>query len=199
MKTGLYMRLLVLLIAFAWLGGCASGRPDPRMPEPAGPLVQVDGESLPSIEFFKVRTDIPGGRVLGFHYEGIDDRRVHDYRWDESFENVTTVLNDRARGILEESGYRLAYNGGGEVFMKGVMRKVSYNSFDRKISFTQAEMEVRWELFRPGEDKPFHTFATLGAGRVDNIDSGAMVQALELALRRLLADPEFSEALKPAD
>ena len=63
MKSSLDMRLLVLLAAFAWLGGCASGRPDPRMPEPAGPLVQVDGESMPAIEFFKVRTDIPGARI----------------------------------------------------------------------------------------------------------------------------------------
>jgi hypothetical protein len=193
------LRFFVLLILVAACVGCGTNMPEKPMPDPAAPPINVAGETLPAIEFFKVRTDIPGGRRLGAHYQGIDDHRVSDYQWDSSFENVTTVLNERADVILKEAGYRLAQQDAGEVLMKGMMRKVTYNSYERKISFTQAEMEVRWKLFRPGEDKPFRTFVTQGAGKVDNIDSGAMVQAFEMALRVLLADPEFPAGLTPPE
>ena len=112
---------------------------------------------------------------------------------------MTTVLNERAEEILGEAGYRLTHGEPGEVLMKGMMRKVTYNSYERKISFTQAEAEVRWKLFRPGNEEPFRTFTTQGAGKVDNIDSGAMVQAFEMALRVLLADPEFPAGLMPPE
>ena len=184
---------LILLIAVA---GCAGTQPAPKIPEPAPDLPLVDGKSLPSIEIVELVTDIPGGRILGWHYEGEDYRRVYDYRWDESFSNHTELMNLHTVDVMEEAGYELSLSDADRVRLTAVMRKVTYNSYARKIRFNQAECEVRWQLFRMGEEKPYATVVSTGEARADDIQAGAMIGAYDVALRRLLAGDEFAAALK---
>jgi hypothetical protein len=169
--------------------------PEPRIPEPAPELPLIDGKSLPSIEIVELVTDIPGGRILGWHYEGEDYRRAHDYRWDESFRNRTELMNLHTVKVMEEAGYELSLSDPDRVRLTAVMRKVTYNSYARKIRFNQAECEVRWQLFRMGEEKPYATVVSTGEARADDIQAGAVVSAYDVALRRLLAGDEFAAAL----
>jgi hypothetical protein len=181
--------LLVLVAA------CGTSLPEPRIPEPPRPLHVVDGAALPPVNFVAMEADVPGGRILGWHYEGEDYRRAHDYRWDANFANVTGELNAPSRDVLREAGFRVGRGGEDVVRMIGTITRLSYNSYARKLRFNQGEVAVRWSLFRPGEDRPYHTATTAGAARAEDIQAGAIVGACEVALRNLLADPGFAAAV----
>jgi hypothetical protein len=191
--TILIVLLLASLVVFS---GCTSTRPVPNIPEAAPPMIMVDGESLPTLSFTKLIADVPGGRITGYHYEGLEYTRSYAHKWDENFSNQTNDLNFAAQVVLEDAGYRVKAGGLGELLMEGTIRKMSYNSYSYKVSFDQAECEMKWDVFRAGEDEPFFTTLTNGAGRVDSNQSGAIKAAFELALRRLLADEAFVEAVK---
>ncbi len=186
---------ILLLAGLFGLFGCSSYRPTPKTPEAAAPVIRVDGESLPTVSFDKLFTDIPGGRVIGYFYEGLDYARTFAYKWDENFENVTKELNFMAQDILVDAGYRAKDGGLGELQLKGTIRKLSFNTYSYKASFDQAECELKWELYRTGEKDPYYTRLTNGAGRVDSTQSGAIRAAFELALHSLLAEEEFVDAV----
>lgn len=182
---------LILVLAAA----CGGTLPEPRIPEPAPELRHVDGKSLPSIEIVELVTDIPGGRVIGWHFEGEDYRRSYDYRWDESFQNHTGLMNLHTVEVMEGAGYELSLSDPDRVRLTAVMRRVSYNSYARKDPFNQGGCEIRWQLFRMGEQEPYATVVTAGEARADDIQAGALVGAYDVALRRLLAGDEFAQAL----
>jgi hypothetical protein len=175
--------------------GCGTTLPEPQTPEPPRPLHVIDGDAYPPLDFVELKTDVPGGRILGWHYEGEDYRRAHDYRWDQSFENVTETLNPPSRELLREAGFRVARGDADVVRMAGIMKMVSYNSYARKMRFNQGEVTMEWALYRPGEDLPYHTAQTTGAARAEDIQAGAVANAYLVALRNLLAEPEFAAAV----
>ncbi|MFT5233647.1 MAG: hypothetical protein ACI9UQ_001681, partial [Candidatus Krumholzibacteriia bacterium] len=146
---------VALLIGMLCLTACSTTLPVPKMPEPAPPMIEVEGLSLPAIDFVNLITDIPGDRVIGYHYEGPQYTRMHDYRWDENYANETKVLNDYADEILAEAGYLAGVGGEDATSMVGTIQHLRYNSYERKVSFDQAECTVVWELFRPGETVAF--------------------------------------------
>ncbi len=53
---------------------------------------------------------------------------------------------------------------------------------------------MTWKLYRSGVEKPLFTAVTNGAGRVEANEMGAIRAAYGLALRRLLANPDFVAA-----
>jgi len=186
----------ILLLSFLiGLAGCTSHRPSPKTPEEAPPIILVEGDSLPSISFDELFTDVPGGRVIGYHYEGLQYTRTYQNVWDENFENETKEFNFLAQDILGDAGYWVKQDGLGELRLQGTVRKLSYNIYTYKGSFDQAECEMKWELFLAGEEKPFFTRLTDGAGRVDDNKPGALRIAFERALHRLMAQEEFVEAV----
>ncbi len=188
--------ILIFLASLLVFSGCTSHRPAPQTPEAAGPMILVDGPSLPTISFGKIFTDVPGGRVIGYYYEGLEYTRGFKYKWDETFENETRELNFQAQDLLADAGYRVNDGSLGDLRLEGTIRKLSYNTYTYKVSFDQAECEVRWELFRAGETDPYFTSMTNGAGRIADSKPGALRAAFELAMRRLLADEEFVEKVK---
>jgi hypothetical protein len=177
------------------LAACGTTLPTPEIPEPARPLHMVDGEAYPALNFVELMTDVPGGRILGWHYEGEDYRRAHDYRWDDNFANVTDALNAPSRDILREAGFRVGRGDQDVVRLTGTMKKVTYNSYARKIRFNQGEVEMLWALYRSGEEGAYRTMTTMGAARAEDIQAGALAQAYQVALRNLLADPDFAAAV----
>ncbi len=186
---------ILMLACLVWLAGCASSHTLPKRPLPAVPLIEVDGGSLPAINFVNLVVDIPGGRIIGYRYEGIQYTRTYDYQWDRHFADETETLNDRAREILNEGGYRVDGDDSGALRMVATMGQLGFNSYVNKASFDQAECEMTWELFRDGETEPYFTSQTNGAGRVDLNKPGAIAAAFELALRTLLAEPDFVAAV----
>ncbi len=186
---------ILLLSGLVGLAGCTSYRPSPKTPEEAPPIIKVEGGSLPSISFDELFTDVPGGRVIGYHYEGLQYTRTHQNTWDENFENQTKEFNILAQEILGDAGYLVKEDDLGELRLLGTVRKLSYNIYTYKGSFDQAECEMKWELFRAGDEKPYFTRLTNGAGRVDNDKPGALRIAFERALHRLMAQEEFVAAV----
>ncbi len=195
MNRKLFFVFLIVLVLVG-LAGCSSYRPSPQPPQPAGPIIVVEGESLPTISFTNLFTDIPGGRVIGWLHEGLEYTRGHEIVWNESFENETKELNYLAQGILAEAGYRVREGNLENLRLEGTIRKLSLNTYAYKSSFDQAECELKWELYRAGEETPYFVRTTLGEGRVESGDTGAISSAFELALRRLLAEEEFVTAMK---
>ena len=187
--------VMSLWFSLLMMGACSTTLPIPRVPEPAPEMLDVAGRSLPAINFVNLVTDIPGDRIIGYHYEGPQYTRMHDYRWDENYSNETKVLNDYAHNILTEAGYRDGVNDAKALTMVGTIENLTFNSYDRKVSFDQAECTVRWELFLPGESVAYHTQWTEGAARVDPRVAGPIRQAFELALRKLLSDSQFVAAV----
>jgi|GEM_PF-2600098 len=196
MRTGVSCLVLTSILMIGLLAGCASN-PVPNAPVPADDPIVVRGSTVQPLAFRGLITDIPGGRILGFHYEGANSVRGHDYRWDESFENRTRDLNGMAQQLLREAGYRIEprTEGGDVVQLVGTMRKLVYNSYSHRSDFNQASCELRWEMFRAGDETPFYTQATTGEGRVPLTESGAIVAAFDTALKNLLAREDFVEAL----
>lgn len=186
----------LMLLGLLCLIGCSTAHPTPKIPVPAAPMIQVDGNALPSVTFINLVSDMPGGRIIGYHYEGMEYVRQHEYAWDQHFVNQTHVLNDRAQDVLGEAGYRTVADESGALQLNGTMARISFNSYARKISFDQAECEMNWTLTRAGENVPLFTMLTLGSGRVDAGQTGAIGMAFELALRRLLVEPDFVAAVK---
>ncbi len=177
------------------LAGCTSYRPAPQTPDAAPPMIKVEGQSLPTISFDNLFTDIPGGRIIGYYYEGIDYTRTFANKWDESYENETKDLNYPAQEILGGAGYRVRNTGLGELRLEGTIKKLTNNTYTYKASFDQAECELDWALYRAGEEKPYFTTMTKGVGRVESAKSGAIKAAFELGLRRLIASEEFVAAV----
>jgi len=161
-------------------------------------MIQVDGESLPVMTFVKIVVDIPADRPIGYHYEGMERTRQHDYRWDQHFEDETDELNRESRAILRQAGYRVSTDDAGALRLVGTMGKFSFNSYAYKTSYDQAECEMKWELFRAGEVKPSFITRTVGAGRVESGKPGAVSSAYKLALRGLLAEEDFVAAVGQA-
>jgi hypothetical protein len=186
---------ILLVAVLIGLSACTSTRPTPITPDAAPPMIMVDGGSLPTLSFDKLFTDIPGGRTIGYQYEGLQYTRVHQNKWDENFENETKDLNALAQNILGQAGYNVEGSGLGQLRLEGTIRKLTYNTFTYKASFDQAECELKWELFRAGEDSPYFTRLTNGEGRVEGNKPGAIMAAFELALRRLLTEQEFVDAV----
>lgn len=191
-----YHFVSLIILVLLTITACSSHRPSPQLPDAAGPMIMVEGESLPTITFTNLITDIPGGRVIGYFHEGLEYNRGYEIIWNETYDNETSALNDLALDILGEAGYRIREGNQSQLRLEGTIRKLSLNTYSYKSSFDQAECEVRWHLFRAGEDSPFFTSATPGAGRVETGQPGAISSAFELALRRLLADEEFVQALE---
>lgn len=189
------IRPIALLLFVVLAAGCGSTLPEPRGVEPPLPVEPVDGADYPPIRFQEVTADVPGKRIIGWHYEGEDYRRVYEYRWDENFANVTTTLNAPALELLHLVGYRVATDGRDAVSLKGILKKVGYNSYARREPFNQGEVTVVWSLIRPGEETAYYTATTEGIARVEDIQGGAVAKAVLAALQNLLADPEFLEAL----
>ena len=176
--------------------GCSSQVPTPKITDPEAPVIQVNGSTLASISFDEVYADIPGGRIIGYVHEGMQNTRTFETKWDESFNNETRVLNLAADIILQQAGYLVEDHGAGEVRMKGTIRRLGLNSYSYKGTHDEAECEMKWELFRAGEDKPYFTRSTVGNSRVKTEDSGAIKLAFEIGLQRLLAEEEFVNAIR---
>jgi hypothetical protein len=163
------------------------------VPEPATPVIRVDGDSLPNVSFVKFVVDVPSQRSLGYHHDGMEYTREQEYRWDPHFADETDLLNERSREILAEAGYHL---GTGGARLVGTIGPLAYNSYTRKTgTFDQADCTVRWDLYGPGADKPVFMASTRGGGRVADHKPGAIAQAYETALRNLLARPDFVAAV----
>jgi len=188
------MGILVALSA-TWLTGCSSTRPSPRMPDPAPPAIQVNGEAMSAINFDKVLVDIPDHRLIGYHHEGMEYVREYQYWWGPEFSSETDLLNGNGRAILREAGYRMAGEEPGVLRLVGTMRKFNLNTYAYGQHFQQAECEMRWEMYRTGEKRPFWTSSTDGVGRIDGDGQGVIAAAFELALRELMADEEFVAAV----
>ncbi len=186
---------IILSAAMMTLAGCSSHRPTPIIPEAAPPMIMVDGQTLPTISFTKLYADIPGGRITGYHYEGLEYTRGYAHKWDENFINESDDFDYLAQEILGDAGYRAVDRNGGQLRLDATIRKLSYNSYSYKVDFDQAECELDWRLFRAGEKEPYFTFSTNGVGRVDGNKSGAIRRAFELGLRRLIAQEEFVAAV----
>ncbi len=186
--------LVFVCLSFVW--GCAATNPAPRRPVPVAPMVKVDGGSLPQLAFDNIVVDIPDQRAIGYHYTGLEYTRGHDYRWGSSFVHETDELNYASRELLLEAGYRVAQDGDGPLRLVGTMGNVFYNSYERKVSFDQAECVISWALFKDGLPEPIFRTETKGSGRVELGKTGAFKAAYEAALRRLLANPGLSDALR---
>ncbi len=186
---------LLFSAAMMTLTGCSSVRPTPTVPEAAPPMIMVDGQSLPSISFTKLFADIPGGRITGYHYDGLEYTRGYAHKWDENFINESDDFGYLAQEILGDAGYRAQDPSGGQLHLDATIRKLSYNSYSYKVDFDQAECELDWRLYRATEEEPFFTFVTNGEGRVDGGQSGAIRVAFELGLRRLMAAEDFVTAV----
>ena len=192
-------RILGLLAAacLVLFVGCSSSRPAPQTPEPAAPSIQVDGDSLPPSSFAKVVLDIPIHRPIGYHFEGMEYTRQNEYWWGPGVEDETDILHQECEDIFLAAGYRVAPLGDEDsIRLVGTMRKFSFNSYAYKSSFQQADLEMRWALYRDGEKKPFFTQDTIGSGRMDMDQPGTIIAAYELALHRLLADEAMVAAVK---
>lgn len=186
---------ILLLVFMSSFIGCSSHLPTPNIPEAAGPMIMVNGESLPTISYTKLIADVPGGRITGYHYEGMEYTRGYAHKWDENFNNETGNFNYLAMEILSDAGYRIQADGLGELRLEGIIKKLSYNSYSNKTDFDQVECDLQWDLFRAGEDTPFFTTVTPGAGRVSSNKTGVIKAAFELGLRRLLATETFVAAV----
>jgi len=189
---------LATLAVICALPGCSSTRPGPRLPEPAPPLITVDGAALPAIAFPKVRLDIPDYRAIGYHHVGSEYVRDHEYRWGPHFKDETDKLNASGQAILAQAGYRVAGDDPGALQLVGTIGGFRYDSYAHKESFEQAELAVTWELQRPGGHKPLFVMRTAGAGRIEAGQIGGIMAAFELALRRLLAAEDFVAAVRDA-
>ncbi len=188
----------IILICLFYLVGCSSVSPSPRIPLSAPAMIKVEGQSVPAVTFSDVVTDMPGGRIIGYHYEGMEYIRAQDYRWGKHFTNQTLALNSLGQDILGEAGYRHQTGEPGALRMVGTMAQFKYNTYARKTSFDQAECEMNWELFKAGQSQPVFSLVTTGSGRVAAGETGALAAAFELALRQLVASPEFAAAVKDA-
>jgi len=185
---------ILILIGLVFLTGCSSTHPAPKMPLAAEAFVPVDGEALPTIGFAGLTLDISQAVAIGYHYKGMQYTKMYDYWWDENFAKRTVELDLESRTLLEEAGYRVSNDDPAGLRLEGILGRLGYNSYERKTSFEQAECEMTWHLYRAGATEPFFTAVTSGAGRVGFKEMGALLKAYELALRRLLTDPEFMSA-----
>ena len=191
----------IILVLFLLSGlmvsmGCSSQVPTPKITDPEAPVIPVNGSTLPTISFDDVYADIPGGRIIGYVHEGMQNTRTFETKWDDSFNNETKSLNLAADMVLKQAGYLVEDHGNGEILMKGTIRRLKLNSYSYKGKHDEAECEMKWELFRAGEDTPYFTKSTVGNSRVKTVDSGAIKVAFEFGLRRLLAEEEFVEAIR---
>jgi hypothetical protein len=186
----------------AGLAGCAStSNRYPETPVPPPAAIDVAGRAVAAVAVRTIYADVPGGRIIGYHYDGANLVRGQGYKWDRAFENEAEELNELAIARMGEAGYTVvaAQDAAGQakaVQLDGTMAKLTYNSYAHREEFNQATCEMRWSLFRPDESKPFYTATTLGAGRRPKTQPGAIVSAFEVALGNLLADPAFVEALQ---
>ncbi len=187
---------ILILVGLIGMNACSSTRPVPQTPEPAVPSIQVDGDQLPPVSFDKVVLDIPIHRPIGYHFEGMEYTRQNEYWWGPGVEDETSILHEQCQDIFQKAGYRVPATGDPDsIRLVGTMRKFSFNSYAYKSSFQQADLEMRWALFRTGEKKPFFTKDTNGSGRVGMDEPGAIIAAYELALHLLLADEAMVAAV----
>jgi hypothetical protein len=201
MKSGLRAAIAAMTL-MAGLAGCASTSDRyPQTPVPAPAAIDVSGRDVAAVAVRTIYADVPGGRIIGYHYDGADLVRGQGYKWDRAFENEAEELNELAIARMEEAGYTVvaAQDAAGQakaVQLDGAVGKLTYNSYAHREEFNQATCEIRWSLFRPGESRPFYTATTPGAGRRPQTQPGAIVAAFEVALGNLLADPAFVKALQ---
>jgi hypothetical protein len=200
MESGKRIVAAALLFTLVAAAGCATS-PYPQLPPPAAAPIAVAGRTLTTVAVRTVFADVPGGRIIGYHHDGADLVRGQGYKWDRAFENEAEELNDLAFAVLQAGGYPLAPLDAAPdrpdvVYLDAALGKLAYNSYSHRDSFNQAGTEVRWSLFRAGDKKPFFTATTFGSGRKPDDNPGAVVAAFEMALRSLMADMAFVEALQ---
>lgn len=188
--------VILVLAGLAGWCGCSTTVPSPRMPEPAPPVIRVDSEELPAVAFAEVLLEIPDHLAIGYHYEGLDNSRVTEYRWGKHFREARPALDDDCRAVLDGAGYRLDAADPQAVKLVARMVRVSFDSYAYKSSYKQATCEMMWELYRTGDAKPYFLRTTTGAGRAEGANEGAILAAFHVALHKLLADGEFVAAVR---
>jgi len=106
MKSGLRAAVAVMtLMVVVGLAGCASTSDRyPQTPVPAPAAIDVSGRDVAAVAVRTIYADVPGGRIIGYHYDGADLVRGQGYKWDRAFENeVSGPIYHPAMGAIPQS------------------------------------------------------------------------------------------------
>lgn len=202
-----FFLFFILSILFSPLAVASKTSPDfSKIPQNVKPI-QVSGEEFGTLAYEKLLFDIKPGSKMGEAYQGVTKVKLADIYADPLFRPVQEkALRAQFNRILKATGYRVIGNDdlfdqknaeeaeyllGGKITAESYMRSVSVLGFKIEQSYT-----VEWQLFRVAEKKVVFTHVSSGAKayRLKTGDEG--LDVLGEALKSLLAEPEFSAALK---
>ncbi|MEN8006552.1 MAG: hypothetical protein ABFS42_06020 [Candidatus Krumholzibacteriota bacterium] len=187
------------------LAGCSSTGPGPRIPVIIEDPIAVDGAAVSPLTFSGVVVAIEPDTRLGFHYEGAGMAKSYDYRWGPNFSQKTVEMNDDVLDILGDAGYRtLRWPAGGVketpagetvLVLKATVSQLEFNSFTTAGGYYQAYCAVLWDLTDPQDGTSLFKTSTEGYKKEIEHNAGVLGKAFDQALRNLLADQGFVDAM----
>lgn len=193
---------LVLVLVGA---GCSSTGPGPRVPVVTETPITVDGSTVNPLTFSGLLVSVEPGTRLGYNHEGAGMNRTYDYVWGPSFPKETIELNDDIFDIMGDAGYltvawqpdgeKTASSGDTILELRASITLLEFNSFSNAGGYYQAYCKVLWELTDPRDKSLLLTTSTEGYKKETEHNAGVLQEAFNNALRNLLADREFADAM----
>ena len=187
------------------LTGCSSTPLGPRLPVVTESPITVDGSTVNPITFSGLLVSVEPGTRLGYNHEGAGMNRTYDYIWGPSFPKETIELNDDISDIMGDAGYltvpwqpdgeKTTSSGGTILEMRASITLLEFNSFSNAGGYYQAYCKVLWQLTNPRDNSLLLTTSTEGYKKESEHNAGVLQKAFNNALRNLLADQEFADAM----
>lgn len=195
--------ILLALISHLFLG-CSA----PTMLEKKESLIQIEPvqrESSVPITFHRLIFDIADDQVIGYYYDGMMRCKMQTYTWDRSVFEGSDQFKIEAIRELRTCGYNVLglenllfgqdNSDKARYLLGGTINSLIYNVYSNTAGgFSEAKLNIRWELFDTLTQKVVFSHSTQGYGKSKQANERAIYKAFNQSLRLLMNNDSFIQS-----
>jgi hypothetical protein len=206
------MKKLLSIFAAALIGLSCGGATEFEIESPRNKPIKNTGLT-DTIIFQKAICEIPTGEVIGGVYRDLVKIQVKEYFAAElADEQYQQVFEEVFLNELEKAGYNCisknvlfdTTNSNARFLLGAVITDARLNDFIYTskhgvivyAQFSEALLDIRWEIYDTREKKIFFSRNELGTTKRADNKLDAYTQAVRISFRNFLAEKELPDALK---
>lgn len=195
----------VLAVAVLGLVACSTSKIVSRTP--TSDPIPIGEEGTIPIAFKRIIVRIPSGVVVGAHHDGLAQMEVYTHTWQGhvfiASDELNLVATEELRGIgynvlgFENLVFDEDHSSKARYWLGGTLDALQYNSFAPLAgNYSEAQVEVEWQLYDAPIRKVVYTTRTSGYGRLDGMEANVVAVAFAAALRNLTATAPFVDFVR---